>query len=83
MNKENFEPVAALQMEDGTELHSSSRTAMSTNTDPCGTRVLSVATSSLALQVVGGELVVRFQRHVMNGPARLPIARGRRTPTRR
>lgn len=71
MNKPpRFEPVAPLLIADGTQLHESTRTAISTNVEPCGARSMAIATTRMQMHVREGTLEIRFGRQVLNGAAR-------------
>lgn len=70
-------------MPDGTELHSSLRTSLSTNTEPCGRSALTISTSRLSMTVEGGALKMRFSRDRVESAGRLPGARSLRAGVRR
>ncbi|WP_225782646.1 hypothetical protein [Xenophilus sp. Marseille-Q4582] len=77
-----FEPVPPMQTADG-ELHSSVRTAITSTTDAHGRPVLTISSTRLRLESVGGVLRVGFAQMRHSAPARLPSARARRMNVRR
>lgn len=66
-NSKQFEPVEPLQLAQGTCLHESSRTALSSNAAN-GVRSVLVVSSRMAMHVVDGVLEVRFARHALLHP---------------
>lgn len=68
MNKPlSFEPVEPLLHAEGTCLHESSRTALSSNAVE-GVRSVLVVSSRVSMHVVAGVLEVRFARHALLHP---------------
>ena len=68
---QNFEPVEPLALAQGTCLHESSRTTLSSNAVD-GVRTVLVVSSRMDMHVVDGALEVRFARHAMLHP-RMPV----------
>lgn len=77
-----FDPVDALPFADG-ELHTSARTAITTTQDAHGRPVMTISSTRLRLESVGGVLRVGFTQMRHSAPARLPNTRARRTNVRR
>lgn len=73
-----FEPVPALPLVDGAQLHESLRTTMRLHTDECGRQAVAVENSRLQMSVESGQLKIRFAQTRLNRPSRLPMARERR-----
>lgn len=68
MNKPlNFEPVEPLQVAEGTCIHESAHTTLSSNAAD-GVRSVLVESSRMHMHVVAGALEVRFARHAVLHP---------------
>ena len=63
----SFEPVAPLEVVDGTCVHESAHTTLSSNAED-GVRSVLVVSSRMAMHAVGGVLEVRFSRHAVLHP---------------
>ena len=59
----DFDPVAPLPLLNGTRLHESSRTSMSTNAGASGQAEMQLTTGRLTLDVERGALLIRFSGH--------------------
>lgn len=68
MNKPlSFEPVEPLQITEGTCVHESAHTTLSSNAAE-GVRSVLVVSSRMAMHAVGGVLEIRFTRHAVLHP---------------
>lgn len=62
-----FEPVEPLRIAEGTCIHESAHSMLSSNAED-GVRSVLVVSSRMAMHVVGGVLEVRFKRHALLHP---------------
>ena len=69
-----FEPVAAVEVVDGTCIHESAHTTLSSNAED-GMRSVLVVSSRMAMHAVGGVLEVRFRRHALLHPGLAALVR--------
>ena len=70
-NSKHFEPVEPLQLAEGTCLHESAHSTLSSNAGD-GVRSVLVISSRMSMHVAGGALEVRFKRHALLHP-KLPV----------